>query len=311
MAIVAIDVGGTKIWAAVLDSRLNISLERREATPQDKDQLISLIVEVISDLIKRAPQPIKAVGIAFAGLIDFRSGLIVKAPNLPISGISLREILAQKFKLPVAVDNDANLAAWGEKAVGVAKERKDFIGLTLGTGIGGGIIINGQIYRGYLGTAAEIGHMVVEIGGPKCNCGRHGCLESLASGTAIARMANEEIFSKPNSPLSKAVIKTDKITGELVAGLARQGNQQAKKIFQRMGRVLGVALGSLINIFSPELIVLGGGMAKSADLFLSYTKEATLETAIDPRANKIELVVSKLGNRAGLLGAASLAESLM
>ena len=308
MAVVAVDIGGTKLLVSVVDSGGEIILKTLTNTPKTTDKLMDLIFDSVNDAVARSAEKITGIGLAVAGLVDYESGLVVSSPNLPLTGIDLCRGLKAKTDLPVFIDNDGNLAALGESFRGTGRGLTDFVALTLGTGIGGGIFIGGELYRGHFGTAAEIGHMIIAVDGPKCNCGRRGCFEALASGTAVARMALETAAKKPESDLAAEIAgRTNDLPAQIAEGLANCGDIDSLDIFDRAGRALGIGLGNLINIFSPQGIIIGGGMANAADLFLPAARAAMIETAIDPRADQIKVEISTLGNDAGLYGAAALA----
>ena len=304
MTILSIDVGGTKVSGILSNGPNKLTDRFVEPTPKTKNELIDLLIKKIAKANKKIDGGLVGVGIGVAGLCDHKDGFVVSSPNLPLTGVPLGEILQNKSGSRVFIDNDANMAALGERAVGEGHGLNDFIFLTLGTGIGGGIFIDGELYRGSLGAAAEIGHMVISANGPRCNCGRLGCLESMASGTAVTRMAEDVVLRTPRAKLSLlAGGKPNVITSKDVGSLARDGDPESIEIFRMIGQSLGIGLGNLINIFSPEAIVLGGGLSGAADLFLSTAINVMLRTSIDPRASEVKIKSSKLKNDAGLLGA--------
>lgn len=309
MAVIAADIGGTKLLLSVVKDSGAIVGRVKKSTPKTADELVNALVELITEAISRSDEKVKGIGIALAGLVEYKTGLVISSPNLPLSGLNLRELMRDKINLPIFIDNDANLAALGENILGSGRNWDDFVALTLGTGIGGGIIIGGEIYRGYLGTAAEIGHMVIAAGGEVCNCGRQGCFEAMASGTAVSRMALAAKAGNPDSKLSHEIDShKDKAPSVIVGELARQDDKDAQAIFKEMGWYLGIGLGNLVNIFSPQGIILGGGLSQIADLFLPAARESLLATSIDPRAGRVEVKVSTMGYDAGLIGAAAMAE---
>jgi len=309
MAVIAADIGGTKLLLAVVKDSGAIVDRVKQGTPKTADELVDTLIHLVEEAVSRSEEKVKGVGIALAGLVEYKSGMVISSPNLPLSGLNLRNLIKDKIDLPIFIDNDANLAALGENILGSGRDWDDFIALTLGTGIGGGIIIGGEIYRGHLGTAAEIGHMVIVADGEVCNCGRRGCLEAMASGTAVNRMALAAQAEKPGSKLSREIgDHKDKAPSVIIAELARQGDKDAREIFKTMGRYLGIGLGNLVNIFSPQGIILGGGLSQIADLYLPAAQEALLATSIDPRADRVELKISSMGYDAGLIGAGAMAE---
>lgn len=310
MTVIAVDIGGTKILAAAVDRSYKVISSRSSATPRDADTLIAGVEAMSKDIAGQLGLRAYGLGVAVAGLVDGVTGTVLVSPNLPLSGINLKKELESRLLVPTTVDNDASLAALGELASGAAKGLKDVVALTLGTGIGGGIVINGKLYRGALGTAAEIGHMVVEVGGATCSCGRQGCLEAFASGTAVQARARALAAEFPDSPIAVAV-REGALSGERLASIARAGDEQAADIYRQAGDYLGVGIGNLVNILAPEKIVLGGGMAAAVDLMQPGLRDAMLRTAIDPRANQIDIALSTLGNQAGLMGAAAFVRGLL
>lgn len=300
--VVAVDLGGTKTAIALVNQSLTITNLKTIPTPKEKEELLSTLVKEIK-LFK----DYQGVGVAVAGAVD-AAGQIVASPNIPLADINLKSFLEKQLKTKVAVDNDANLAALGEKLKGTARQFNNFILLTLGTGIGGGIFVNGQLYRGSYGAAGEIGHMVLQADGPQCSCGRLGCFEALASGTALEREGHLLVKTNPNSFLAAAVQKNEqKLDGKLLAKVALQGDKDTIALWQKVGYFLGLGIGSLINIFNPEAIVLSGGLMDAQELFLKKAKEVTARTVIDKRTQSTPIIKGELGEKAGLIGAAALA----
>jgi len=224
--------------------------------------------------------------------IDQRSGRVVSSVHIPLGDFDFRERMAERFSLPVALDNDANAAAVAEWRVGAGRGSSHMIMLTLGTGVGGGLILDGKPYRGFVGAGAEIGHMVLEYGGEPCigNCNGHGHLEQVASGSAADRAA-ERILGPG-------------MTGRELVGAAREGNEEAREAIVEIGRRLGAAIGSLVNIFEPEVVVIGGGFSQARDLFLEPALESMREEALLPGRDLVRVVPALLGPDAGLVGAA-------
>jgi len=303
---IAVDIGGTKIsWASITDE-YEILERRQVATPQTAPEIFSEIEKIIDTEIESSTE-IAGVGIGVAGMVDHEAGAIIAAPNLALSGQPLKRHLESKVKVKIAVDNDANLAVMGELYCGAGRGRKNFLGLTVGTGLGGGIVIDGRLYRGHKGAAAEFGHMIIDPGGTRCGCGRRGCLETKASGTALERLAKEAVATKTESTLSRSVGGDPEIiTGPNVALAARAGDAEALAILAEIGRWLGMGIGNLINIFDPEFVVLGGGVASSLDLVMDTISTEARAVSIDPRNEDTPIVISQLENAAGLLGAAAL-----
>ncbi len=304
--VIAIDLGGTKLSWALIDREYNFLLHERTETPQTTEAVISKLSDIIVQTNKDN-QNIIGVGVGVAGLVDNASETVIASPNLPLSGVPLGHQLNEISDLHCSIDNDANLAVLGELYSGAGRGKTNLIGLTVGTGIGGGIIIDGKLWRGQKGAAAEFGHIVVDAGGPRCACGNLGCLETRASGTAISVAAKEFVKTHPDSQMGKKVGgNSEKATGPLVSEAARSGDEAALGILAEAGRWLGIGIGSLINVLDPKMIILGGGVASDIDMALPSVKEAIAQTVIDPRSRDIPVAISQLENKAGLLGAAAM-----
>jgi glucokinase len=223
--------------------------------------------------------------------------------------IMVADVMAERVGLPVFVDNDANLAALAEHRAGAARGCSEAVVLTIGTGIGGGLILRGQPYRGAIGAGAELGHMVIDLNGPPCqgNCPNHGCLESLASGTALAREALRIARERPDSGLGRALANGRELEGPLVAELAHDGDVAAIDAIELIGSRLGVAIASFVNIFNPEVVVIGGGVVGAGELLLSAARSEMLRRALPPSRDLVEIVPAAFGVEAGMIGAAALA----
>lgn len=311
--VLAVDLGGTNIRVAaineegIIKKRVQTPTLAHEGEASVLRSLLSALDGVYRTFLK---DRIKGVGVGIAGAIDIKNGVITQSPNLlGFDGYPLRDKLQTTFlkHLPIIVDNDANMAAMGEKWKGAGVDVNDLICLTLGTGIGGGIIIEGKLIHGVDGMAGELGHITVEPQGPQCNCGNLGCLEALASATAIKREAIEALRKHPETELHKRCHGDVKvITAEMVYQSAKAGDPMARKIYQDMGRYLGIGIASLINILNPEMVVLGGGVSKAWDMFFSYTQEEVQKRALKIPATRAKIVPAVCGDDAGLLGAAYL-----
>lgn len=301
----AIDLGGTKTSWALADSEYRLSDRQEIPTPKSTDELLAALHQIIKDA-KSATSGLRGVGIGVAGLVDFADGTVVVSPNLPLDGVRLADEL-RSDGLDCFVDNDANLAVLGELYAGAGQGHKLFLGLTVGTGVGGGIVAEGGLWRGSRGGAAEFGHIVVDGGGVPCACGSRGCLEQMASGTALERFGREYVAANPTTDLG-ALFAGDpaNVSGRKLAEAARAGQEEAIALFNELGRWLGIGIGSLINVFNPEIVILGGGVASSLDLAMEAIRGQVREIAIDPRAKETPLPLSTLENTAGLIGAAGL-----
>ena len=286
---IGVDVGGTKIAAGVVDREGRILDRVERPTPKVPDEFLSLLDDLVAGL---RDDGVGAVGFGMPSTIDQRSGRVVNSVHVPLGDFDFRLRMAEHIGLPVSLDNDGNAAAIAEWKAGAGRGASDMIMLTLGTGVGGGLILGGKPYRGSIGAGAEIGHMVLEFGGEPCvgNCTGHGHLEQVASGGAADRLA--------------AKILGPGMTGRELVGAAREGNGEALEAIEGIGRRLGAAMGSLVNIFNPEVIVLGGGFSQARDLFLEPALESMRVEALPPGRDLVRVVPALLGPDAGLVGAA-------
>jgi len=303
---VGLDVGGTKIAGGLVDAEGRILERARCETPDDdRAALTEAIVALARELCGRAGGEVLPVGVGAAGLIDL-DGTVRYAPNLPWRDYPLRERVSAALGTPVTVENDANAAAWGEYRVGAGTDASEsMVMLTVGTGVGGGLVLDDRLMRGSDGLGAEFGHMVIDEGGPPCQCGNHGDLESLASGAAIGRTAREAIESVT---LAGALAGKAELSGEDVTAAAQDGDAGAIAILARVGFWLGVGIGSLVNALDPQLVVVGGGAVTAGELLLGPAREAA-EARVMGRAHRRlpPIVPAQLGNDAGLVGAGLLA----
>jgi glucokinase len=248
---------------------------------------------------------ISAVSVVVPGTVNVAEGVVVKAPNVPcLDGFRLGAALESELEWPVILENDANAAAIGELWQGAGRGYRTIICVTLGTGVGGGIILDGKLWRGVDGSAGEIGHIGVDpFAGVPCTCGSRGCLEVYASATAIVRMTREARPRYPNSMLHN----TEDLTSEKVYRAGREGDELAIEVFRRMGVYLGIGLASLINVLNPEIVVIGGGLSNGWDLFEKHMHQQVLERAFPIPARRVKIARAQCGDDAGLLGAARLA----
>jgi glucokinase len=301
---IGVDIGGTKIAAGVVDE--NGSLLERAELPSDIDDAASVCAQ-IGDLSSRlAVEGVVGVGIGAAGIVDHETGHYFYGPNTGLRDFDLAQMASDVVRMPVKIDNDANCAAWAEHRFGVGREVRDFICVTLGTGIGGGFVLGSKPYRGAHGGAAEIGHIVVDPDGPLCGCGRHGCWEQFASGMALERMALEGIGSHPQSALTEH-LHAGRIRGQAVTSAAREGDDFARSLIDTLARWVGLGLGSLVNILEPERIAIAGGIVRDWDLLAEGARAAMLEQMeADDRRPHPELLPAELGSDAGIVGAALL-----
>jgi len=308
--VLAVDLGGTKIIAAIVLPDGKIISRKYCLALVDKgpeaviDRLLSAANSAMSQA-KLKTSELTGIGIAAAGILDVEEGIITTSPNLPNwHDVPLRNIVADRLGITAYLINDANAAALGEHRFGAGKGVDNLIYLTVSTGIGGGIIIGGRLYSGSDGCAGEIGHMTIEAHGPQCKCGNFGCLEVLASGTAMAKEAAECLSQgETSSILEFTEGRFENITAETVALAARQGDPLACDIVSRAASYLGIGLANLVNIFNPELIVIGGGVSKMGDMLLEPARKVVKERAFQLPARRVRIVRARLGSNAGILGA--------
>jgi len=249
------------------------------------------------------------VGFGIPALIDQSTGRAVMAVNLPLADIMFGEVMAERLGLPVFVDNDANLAVLAEHRSGAAAGCSDVVMLTIGTGIGGGLVLGGRLYRGATGAGAELGHTVIDINGPPCqgNCPGRGCIEVMASGTALAREAVRIAGERPESALAAALADGQALLGPLVTELAYDGDAAALAVLELIGSRLGAALTSLVNAFNPQVVVIGGGVMAAGDLLLEPARAVVAERALRPSRDEVRIVTAAFGVEAGMVGGGALA----
>jgi glucokinase len=307
-----VDLGGTNLRAANIDRDGHIHERVRTPTPGSKPaaELVSAIAAAVRECETKGSKrgaALLAVSVVVPGSVQVETGAIFNAPNIPsLQGYELAPALETALGRPVLLENDANAAALGEMWRGAARGYQTILCLTLGTGVGGGIILDGKLWRGADGTAGEIGHTSVEpFGGVKCKCGNTGCLEVYASATAIVHMTREALAQHPNSLLKS--IAADELTSEKVFGAAIAGDELALDVFRRVGDYLGIAMANLVNIFNPEMIVIGGGVSAAWELFAGHARAEVMKRAFPVPAQRCQIVRAECGDDAGLIGAAWLA----
>jgi glucokinase len=310
---IGLDVGGTKIAGGVVDQDGKIVRRTQRATAaDDPDRIVADMVGVVRELAAAVPEA-AAVGVGAAGLVDSAAGVILGAPNLAYRDVPVGKTLESELGLPAIVDNDANVAALAEAVYGAGRGAGDQIMVTVGTGIGGGIIIGRHIYRGHYGVGAELGHMVIDPDGPVCGCGNRGCWEAVASGNAIGRLARQRVEGGAGADLlAMAGGEIGAITGAFVGEAAVAGDAFARDVVASIGRLLGIGFANIVNIFDPEVIVVGGGAtAGTGELLLEPAREAMTAHILGVAWRKpVRVVPALLGNDAGLVGAAVLAREV-
>ncbi|MCD4534690.1 ROK family glucokinase [Nocardioides sp. cx-169] len=305
-----IDVGGTKIAGAVVDAKGAILEEARVESPAtDREAIEAAIAGLVADL--RTRHEVDSVGIGFAGYVDAGRARVLFAPNLAMRDLDLKRELEEQVGLPVVIENDANSAAWGEFAFGAAEDVDDLLMVTVGTGVGGGLVLRGELYRGAYGVAAEIGHLRVVPDGHLCGCGNRGCLEQYGSGTALVREARTAAAGgaeQVESLLARAGGDPSGIHGALITEAARDGDPFAVDLLASLGRWLGHGIASLTTVLDPAAVVIGGGVSEAGDLLLDPLRAAFESQLIAPTHRPVaEIRLATLGNKAGVIGAADLA----
>jgi glucokinase len=304
---IGIDIGGTKISAGVVDSSGNLIDSSRISTPTEGGkELILAVINLIKEI--KVKHEIKGIGISIAALISSDYGTIVGAPNIAnLSKLNFVNEIKAEFKLPIVVENDANSAMWAEFKFGNAKGLNPVMFFIIGTGVGGGLVIDGKLFKGANGIGAEFGHMCVVPNGLLCGCGSKGCIEQYASGGALIRYANEAIINNPQSSETLLSFGEGKLTGSGLTKAAKAGDELALAAFNKQADWLGLACASYSLIIDPEAIIIGGGVADAGELFLAPVREAMrkympfAESHVPPK-----IIAAKFGNDAGLIGAADL-----
>ena len=311
--VIGVDLGGTKLLAGAVDPALNVHHRAtRPARAVDHNAVLDTVVSAVGevrDAIEGASGSVDAVGIGIPALIDTARGIAVMSTHLPLTGIPFRNLVAERIGLPVFVDNDANAAMLAEWRFGAARGAGDAALLTIGTGIGGGLVIGGVLQRGSQGAGAELGHMVVQADGPRCNgnCPNRGCLEAVCSGTALAREARRLAGERPRSGLGEALAAGREISGPLVTDLAHDGDAAAIEAVAVIGRWLGIGVANLVNMLNPDVVVVGGGVIAAGDLLLAPARAVVAERALSPSREHVRIVPARFGAESGMLGAATLA----
>ena len=292
----------------VVDAEMQVLHRSQEASVgRTEDELIAELESELREALDARPD-VSAIGLGVPCTIDRERGVAISAVNLPLTDVPLRDIVRDRLGLPAFLDNDANVAALAEHRFGAARGATNAVLLTIGTGIGGGLIIDGEVYRGSTGAGAELGHVVVKADGPRCqgNCPNHGCVEAMASGTALGREGRELAAQHPDSALGQALAAGTEIDGKLVTEAALAGDETAVEAIANIGKWLGVALASLANIFEPDVIVIGGGVIAAGELLLSPARAEMQIRALRPM-NTTKVVAAQLGPEAGMIGAATMA----
>jgi glucokinase len=305
--VIAVDLGGTKLAAGLVDPEGAVG--RRAVEPTDltgEDALLAQLERVIGGLVDNG---LGALGVGVPSTIDQRSGRAVASVNIPLAGVDLRERLHRRFGVPVLIENDGNAAAVAEHRLGAGRGARHVVMLTLGTGVGGGLILDDRLYRGAVGAAAELGHITLDLNGPPCQgtCPGRGHLEAMASGHAADRLAHEAAAARPDGDIGRAAAAGREVDSRLLVELASAGPGDARDVLEHVGFHLGVGISDLVNVFNPEVVVVGGGFAEAGELLLAPARKVVAERALLPARDVVRIVEAELGPDAGLIGAALVA----
>ena len=304
------DLGGTKLLAGVVDRNLDVHHRAlRRARGNEEAEVLDTVLSAVQEARDAFDGDLLGVGFGIPSLVDQERGTALSTVHLPLAGVPFRDVMAERLGLPVEVDNDVNAALLAEHRGGAAEGARHAVMVALGTGIGSALLLEGRLYRGLTGAGAEIGHMVVDLHGPECQgaCPGRGCLEVLASGTAMGVAGTEAARAKPESALGRRLAEGGEITGALVTELAHDGDPLARDVLEEIGRRLGAGLTGVVNIFNPEVVVLGGGALAAGELLLAPAREVVERRALPPPGKQARIVSARFGDESGMLGAALLA----
>ncbi|MDU4939686.1 MAG: ROK family protein [Clostridium sp.] len=306
--VIGVDLGGTKISTAISTIEGNILANVVLPTKAEEGEVAVLgrIIQSIDEVIvgsSTSIDEVEAIGIGSPGPLDAKKGIIITTPNLPFKDYNLVQPLKEKYNIPVYLDNDANAAAIGEYMFGAGKGKESIIYFTVSTGVGGGAVLDGKVYRGHTSNALEIGHTTVDPNGPRCNCGNLGCLEAMSSGTAIAKKGKEAVSTNVETSLKKY----DTVTSYEVFKEAEAGDEVAKDIIDNALTYLGIGVANAIATFDPEMIIIGGGVSKAGDIVFDTVKKVVNKRCFKSMAESCEIVPAGLGSDAGVVGAVALA----
>ncbi len=312
---IGIDVGGTNIKIALISNKGEILYSNTFPTRAEMGYVytISNIKQAINDLMsetKSSKSNIESIGFGFPGQIDYKKGLVRNSTNVPgWNNVEIADIIKTEFSIPAFIDNDVRCATLGELKYGAGKGAENLVCITVGTGIGSGLVINGKLVRGASNAAGEIGHIKLSMNdGPLCGCGDFGCFEAYASGPSIVAMA-EEYIKGGKSTMYREMANGSEITPYIVSKAAEEGDAVAKQIFKQIGHYIGIGLSSVINLLNPEKVIIGGGVSAAGDLLFNPIRETINERAMKIAREAVEIVPAELGNTAGVIGASLLMDS--
>jgi glucokinase len=311
--VIGIDAGGTKLLGGVVDEEMVVHHRvRRIWRGADRQETLAIFTEAVEEVRAAAPE-VEAIAFGIPALVDAETGVSRWSNHLPLDGVPFRDLMSERLGLPVVVDNDGNASMLAEARTGAARGARHAVMISLGTGIGGGLWLNGEVYRGASGLAGEMGHAVLQLHGPECpgDCPGIGCFEALVSGNAIGREGLRVAETRPDSALGRRLAAGKQIDGGIVTELAHDGDPDARDVLALIGERLGFGLVGLVNTFNPEVIVIGGGAARGGDLLIDPARAVIARHALPPTREAVRVVPAHYGDEAGMVGAALMAlESL-
>jgi glucokinase len=308
--VIGIDAGGTKLLGGVVDEQMVVHHRvHRTWRGADRQETLDILTGAVEEIRAAAPE-VEVIGFGLPALVEWDTGISRWSNHLPaLDGVPFRDLMSERLGLPVVVDNDGNASMLAEARSGAAAGARHAVMVSLGTGIGGGLLVNGEVYRGATGVGAELGHVVLQLHGPDCpgDCPGQGCFEALVSGNAIGREGLRVAEEHPDSQLGQRLAADKEISGGLVTELAHDGDPLAREVLDEVGRRLGYGLVGLVNTFNPEVIVIGGGAVRGGDMLLEPARAVVAERALAPARDVVRIVPAHYGDEAGMMGAALLA----
>ena len=308
--VIGIDAGGTKLLGGVVDEQMVVHHRvHRTWRGADRQETLDIFTDAVEEVRAAAPD-VEVVGFGVPALVEWETGVTRWSNHLPaLDGVPFRDLMSERLGLPVVVDNDGNASILAEARSGAAAGVGFAVMVSLGTGIGGGLLLNGEVYRGATGVGAELGHVVLQLHGPDCpgDCPGQGCFEALVSGNAIGREGLRVAEQHPDSQLGRRLAADKEISGGLVTELAHDGDPLAREVLDEVGRRLGYGLVGLVNTFNPEVVVIGGGAVRGGDMLLEPARGVVAERALEPARELVRIVPAHYGDEAGMMGAALLA----
>ena len=311
--VIGIDAGGTKLLGGVVDDQMVVHHRvHRTWRGADRRETLDIFTDAVEE-VRAASPDVEAIGFGIPALVEWEAGVSRWSNHLPLDGVPFRDLMSERLGLPVLVDNDGNASMLAEARSGAARGAQHAVMISLGTGIGGGLWLNGAVYRGASGLGAELGHVVLQLHGPECpgDCPGIGCFEALVSGNAIGREGRLVAEARPDSALGRRLAADQEISGGIVTEMAHDGDELAREVLGVVGERLGYGLVGLVNTFNPEVIVIGGGAARGGDLLLGPARRVVEERALPPAREGLRIVPAHYGDEAGMMGAALMAlESL-